>query len=89
LDNYLPALGLLERRARGDYGRDELPYTFPKFASQAQQRATGLTPEDLFEAWIKARQPAHSTIESWRVVFKALGQRFPDRPAASIKADEA
>lgn len=74
LDNYLPALGLLKRRARGDYRRDELPDTFPKFApQQTQQRTTGLTPEDLFEAWAKARQPAHSTIESWRVVFKALG----------------
>jgi integrase len=89
LDNYLPALGLLEQRARGDYGRDELPDTFPMFAPQAQQRATGLTPEDLFEAWVKARQPAPSTIESWRVVFKALAKGFPDRSAASIKADEA
>jgi integrase len=89
LDNYLPALGLLERRARGDYGRDELPDTFPKFTPQPQQPASGLTPEGLFEAWVKARQPAHSTIESWGVVFRALGKRFPDRSAAAIKADEA
>jgi integrase len=89
LDNYLSALNLLARRARGDYGRDELPDTFPEFAPRAQQRTSGLTPEDLFQAWAKARRPAHSTIESWRVVFKALGQRFPHRPAASIKADEA
>ncbi len=89
LDNYLPALALLERRARGDYGRDGLPDTFPTFAPQSQQRPSGLTPEDLFEAWVKARQPAHSTIESWRVVFKALGRRFPDRAANSINDDEA
>jgi integrase len=89
LDNYLPALAQLERRARGDYARDELPDTFPKFAPQGRKRDVGLSPEELFEAWRKSRKPAHSTIESWQVVFRALALRFPDRSAASIRADEA
>ena len=30
-------------------------------------------------AWVKARQPAHSTIESWSTVFNALTRDFPNR----------
>jgi hypothetical protein len=62
LDNYLPALVLLERRAKGDYEPDELPKSFPQFTSQSQRPATGLSPRELFDAWVKAKRPAHSTI---------------------------
>ncbi len=34
LDNYIAALLLLERRAKGDYEPDELPKSFPAFSSQ-------------------------------------------------------
>jgi hypothetical protein len=37
LDNYEQALLRLERRAKGDYGPDELPKSFPKFTQQAQR----------------------------------------------------
>jgi hypothetical protein len=80
LDNYIQALLLLQRRARGDYEPDELPKSFPKFAPQRQRTATGLSPRELFDAWVKARQPAPGTIESWSVVFNALTQDFPNRP---------
>ena len=89
LDNYLPALLRLEHRARGDYSPDELPKSFPPFTLQASRSDTGLSPQELFEAWVEARKPAHSTIESWRTVFKALSEHFPGRTASSITADEA
>jgi integrase len=89
LDNYLQALLLLERRARNDYTPDELPKSFPQFAPHASLPQTGPTPQQLFDAWVKARRPAHSTIESWRTVFNALSRAFPNRPAASVTADEA
>jgi hypothetical protein len=89
LDNYLPALLRLERRAKGDYTPDELPKSFPPFAPQSQRPATGLSPRELFDAWVEARQPAPGTIESWSTVFNALTQDFPDRPASSIKPEEA
>jgi integrase len=89
LDNYEQALLRLERRARGDYSLDELPKSFPPFTLQAPRSDTGLSPQELFEAWRKARKPAQSTIESWRTVFNRLGRDFPDRSASSITADEA
>jgi integrase len=89
LDNYLQALPLLERRAKGDYEPDELPKSFPQFTPQSQRPATGLSPQDLFDGWIKARQPAHSTIESWSTVFNALTRDFSNRPASTIKPEEA
>jgi hypothetical protein len=57
LDNYLPALVLLERRAKGNYEPDELPKSFPQFTPQSQRPAVGLSPREVFDAWIKARQP--------------------------------
>jgi hypothetical protein len=89
LDNYLQALPLLERRAKGDYEPDELPKSFPQFTPQSQRPATGLSPRELFDAWVKARQPAPGTIERWSTVFNALTQDFPNQPASAIKPEEA
>jgi hypothetical protein len=88
LDNYEQALLRLERRAKGNYSPDELPKSFPSFR-QTSPTQTGPSPQALFEAWIAARKPAYSTIESWRTVFKALGEHFTGRTASSITADEA
>ncbi len=53
LDNYIPALSLLERRAKGDYEADDLPRQFPPFsASPALAADTALSPWALFEAWV-------------------------------------
>jgi hypothetical protein len=51
--------------------------------------ADGLTPWELFEGWVKSKQPAQSTVESWRTVFNTLTRDFPDRSASAIKPDEA
>jgi hypothetical protein len=88
LDNYSAALLLLERRAKGDYEPDELPRSFPAFSTQGT-KPDGLTPCELFEAWVKSKQPAQSTVESWRTVFNALRRDFPDRSASAIKPEEA
>jgi integrase len=89
LDNYIPPLSRLERRAKSDYSPEELPKSFPQFEPKASPAQSGPTPQDLFEAWIKARKPAHSSIESWRTVFKALSDHFSSRGASSITPDEA
>ncbi|MDE2284328.1 MAG: hypothetical protein KGK33_06910 [Hyphomicrobiales bacterium] len=86
LDNYGPALLLLERRAKGDYEPDELPNSFPPFSPR---NSGNLTPRQLFDAWVKSKQPAQSTIESWKTVFNALERDFPDRASSTIKPDEA
>jgi hypothetical protein len=38
---------------------------------------------------VKSKQPAQSTVESWRTVFNTLTRDFPDRSASAITPDEA
>jgi integrase len=89
LDNYEQALLRLERRAKGDYSPDELTKSFPKFTPLETRKSPGLTPMELFEAWVKAKRRAQSTVESWRTVFKRLTSDFQDRTAGSISRKEA
>ena len=79
------ALKLLIRMAKGDYSPDTYREKFPKF----EGADNGETPMQLFERWVAERQPAASSIESWRYVFREMGEHFKDRSAASISAEEA
>lgn len=79
------ALKRLMKISDGDYSPDKYRERFPKF--QAQD--TGETPLQLFEAWARAKKPQHSTIESWRTVFRKMAADFEKRSAASIGRDEA
>src|SRR5262249_17300094 len=88
LDEFIVAVLLLERRALGDYSEDDRPAQFPKYNGRAVAHvATGVTPWSLFEAWVKAVQPAPSTVNRWRVVFRDLERRF--NFAADLTEDEA
>jgi integrase len=91
LQKVMPALTLLERRAKGNYEPDELPKSFPPPFTQRrdQGKSRGSTPSELFEAWVQARHPSHSTVESWRTVFNALTRDFTERSSASITHEEA
>ena len=88
VDNYVDALGLLERRARNDYSPDDTARTFTKFVMRRQEPA-GATAWQLFTEWVKAAQPRASTVTRWRAVFKELDRQFPERAADSITPDEA
>ena len=90
--NYLAALGLLARRARGDYSPDPLPSTFPAWeapggAGKPARRGATLGPLAVFDAWAAAAAPARSTVVKWRAIFRHMEARFPD--AGSIPEDEA
>ena len=77
LDEFMAAILLLTRRADKDYSPDSRPSEFPKFDGRKSARsATEVTPWQLFEAWVKARQPAASGVNRWRCVFVDLEQRF-------------
>ena len=89
VSDLLAALVLLEGRARGDYSADDRHDTTPPFAPSEQAKPSGLTPRQLFEAWVTAREPAQSSVESWRPVFNALTSYFPDRDVGSLSDDEA
>jgi integrase len=79
------ALNRLLRISQGDYSPDEYVKRFPKFTGAD----TGETPWQLFERWAGEKKPSPSTIESWRPVFRAMGEHFKERSAASITTDEA
>jgi hypothetical protein len=91
LDDYIAVVGVLERRARGDYSRDKRLEQFPEYetAPKPHKDHKGLTPLKLFEAWVDARTPAQSTVDRWRSVFIELERHFEGRTAASITTEEA
>ncbi|TWI60491.1 integrase [Bradyrhizobium huanghuaihaiense] len=87
-DNLLPAISLLEKRARGDYSRDETPDTFPAF-KQGPSRASGVSCWELFEAYVLAVKPAPTTVTRWRAVFQAMQKKFVEVGADGITEDAA
>jgi hypothetical protein len=52
-DNLLAAISVLEKRANGDYSRDENPEVFPSF-TEGPVRPSGVTCWDLFEAYVRS-----------------------------------
>jgi integrase len=93
---FINALSLLRRRAEGDWRRDSHPDKFAAATSSsartgisASVRPSGLTAWTAFELWIEGKKPAPASINRWRSVFLNLRQRFGDRDAATITAEEA
>jgi integrase len=88
LYEFIAAILLLERRANRDYSVDTRLAEFPKFDSKKIVRSgSEVSPWQLFEAWVKARQPAASGVNRWRCVFIDLEQRFES--ANDITEDDA
>jgi hypothetical protein len=80
-DNLLPAIQLLEKRANGDYARDERPDTFPPFADGAP-RSPSVSCWELFEAFVLATKPAPKTVTRWRAVFLEMQREWSLRPSS-------
>jgi hypothetical protein len=88
LDEFMAAILLLERRANRDYSVDTRLAEFPKFDGRKVAKAgSDISPWQLFEAWVKARQPAASGVNRWRAVFLDLERRFGS--ANGIAEDDA
>ncbi|MCK1479027.1 tyrosine-type recombinase/integrase [Bradyrhizobium sp. 197] len=87
-DNLLPAVLLLERRANGDYSRDDTPDSFPIF-TDGPVRASGVSCWNLFEAFVKATQIAPKTVTRWRSVFLEMQREFSEVGADGITEDAA
>jgi integrase len=86
---YVAALALLRRRADGDYSKDNRPLRFPEISEQQRNGKVGLSCWGVFEAWVRERKPAPSTVNRWRSVFLVLDERFKGRDIASRTTDEA
>lgn len=87
-DNLLPAIHLLERRANGDYSKDETPASFPPFTDGAV-RAPSVSCWELYEAFVLATKPAPRTVMRWRAVFLEMQREFADVGADGITEDAA
>lgn len=87
-DNLLQALSVLERRANGDYSRDDTPDSFPLF-TEGQARAAGVSCWELFEAFVTATTPAPNTVSRWRAVFLEMQREFAEVGADGITEDAA
>ena len=83
--DFFAAIGLLARRARGDYGADKWAEQFPRHTESADP---DLTPWVLFERWIDKVKPAPSTIDRWRAVFRQLQADFPNTGAAALLTEQ-
>ena len=90
LDEFIAAILRLTNLAKGDYSPDPRPAQFPKFDGRKIARPTGKTsPWQLFDAWVKAKQPAASGVNRWRCVFQDLERHFESRSADDISEDDA
>ncbi|MDO8396612.1 MAG: hypothetical protein Q7T45_02225 [Bradyrhizobium sp.] len=87
-DNLLLAISVLERRANGDYSRDDTPDSFPPF-TDGPARGKGVSCWELFEAFVLATKPAPKTVTRWRAVFLAMQREFAEVGADGITEDVA
>ena len=87
-DNLLQVLLLLERRANGDYSRDDTPDTFPPL-TDGPVRASGVSCWELFAAFVSATKPAPTTVSRWRAVFLEMQREFAEVGADGITEDAA
>jgi len=87
-DNLLLAISVLERRANGDYSRDETPETFPVF-TDGPMRGEGASCWELFEAFVTATKLKPNTITRWRAVFLEMQRQFAEVGAEGITEDAA
>jgi integrase len=83
--DFVAAVALLGRRARGDFGLDEWAKQFPRAEETAD---SGLTAWALFERWIAKAKPATSTVDRWRAVFLRLQSDFPNTNAAALLPEQ-
>jgi integrase len=86
--NLLPALSVLEKRANGDYSRDDRLDTFPAFTDEPA-RSGGVSCWALFEAYVTATQPAPNTVSRWQSVFREMEREFAEVGADGITEDYA
>lgn len=81
-------LSVLERRAKGDYSRDDTPDAFPPF-TDGPTRAPSVSCWELFGAFVLATRPAPKTVTRWRAVFLEMQREFADVGANGITEDAA
>jgi integrase len=72
---YVDAMHLLQRRAKGDYGRDPIADTFPTLEPKSKP---AVSIRALFDQWAADKQPAEGTIRKWSLIIDAANKQFPD-----------
>lgn len=90
-DELIAAFALLRKRSSGDYTADAHVRKHKELLSNPTEggKLARLNCWELFEAWVKERRPAASTINRWRAVFIEMDREFTGRDVATITDDEA
>lgn len=85
------AMALLRRRAGGDYRpdthRERFPQSMPIVPTNV--KLAGWNVHEVFEAYVRERQPQPSTITRWRVVFLDLDDFLDGRDISLVTDDDA
>ena len=84
-DQFFPAVSRIISNAEGNYSIDRHAASLPP----AEPADPGESPWQLFEAWVKSKDPAASTVETWRYILRDLSTYVEDRSAGSMTAGEA
>lgn len=86
----VPALSdLMQRRARGDFGRDPVAATLPSWEPAREGSApVGVTLTELFDRYAAERQPAAATVKAWKRQLGHLKAFLGHEDASRITADE-
>ena len=66
----------LKRRARGDYGPDEIAKRFPRWQpdkdGMTPRRGSGRALSELLDGWAKESKPAQATLDLWRSYLRSF-----------------
>jgi integrase len=91
--DFVAALGILRRRAEGDFSPDERPRKFPEEANSPKRPPAGALAGwnawQAFEAWVAERKPAGSTVNRWRAVFENLNAAHDGKDVSLYTGDDA
>jgi integrase len=90
LQEFLVAADLLKHRAARDHSADPHLQTLPEYRkTKPAVLGAGKTCLELFEAYIKAANPAPYTVNRWRVVFTTLDEHLDGRDIDAFSTDDA
>jgi hypothetical protein len=82
----IAAMALLRRQASGDFTPDSHRTKFPTevIPNPTNAKLAGWNVWQAFEAWVKERKPAASTVNRWRGVFDHLNKHLDGRDVALV-----
>lgn len=90
-DLFISFCDLMMRRARGDYGKDPVLATLPKW-QPAQPAEPSISSDasimSVFDGYVDERKPSAATVKAWKRFLRHLSEFLEAKPAASVTPDD-